>query len=110
MSGAEDDEATTAVRLVGREPEQAVIEGWLHGGTGGTLVLSGEPGVRKTALLRAAGRSAASAGYRRLEVGGLPGETEVSYAAFDRLLLPLRPQLAGLPPVHRGIPRVRDAG
>ena len=110
MSGAEDDEATAAVRLVGREPEQAVIEGWLHGGTGGTLVLSGEPGVGTRPCCARRGRSAASAGYRRLEVGRLPGETEVSYAAFDRLLLPLRPQLGGPPPVHRGIPRVRDAG
>jgi DNA-binding CsgD family transcriptional regulator len=101
MAGGEDDERTTTVGLVGRDADLAVIGRWLHGGTGGTLVLSGEAGVGKTALLRAAGRSAASAGHRRLEVGGLPPEIEVSYAALDRLLQPLRPLFASSPPVHR---------
>ncbi len=101
MDDPEDEEGATAVRLVGRDRDMAVIGRWLHDGTGGGLVLSGEAGVGKTALLRAAGRSAATAGYRGLGAGGLPPETEVSYAALDRLLHPLRPQLAGLPVAHR---------
>ena len=70
------------------------------GGTAGLIV--GEPGIGKTALLRAvAADVAAERDGRVLWVRGLESETVLPYAAAADLLTPLRPRFATLPATQR---------
>lgn len=99
-----------AGELVGRAGELARIGAVVRGardGTGGALLVRGEPGIGKTALLRAA--ADAAAGCQVLQVTGYDAEHAFSYAALDRLLRPLRGLLDELPAHHCGaLRRVLD--
>ncbi|HEY0935375.1 MAG TPA: ATP-binding protein [Trebonia sp.] len=77
--------------LVGRDQDLAVIGAFLAKlpARGAALLLSGEPGVGKTALLDAAEETATLAGLRVLRSAGAEQE-DVSFAALNQLLLPLR--------------------
>src|SRR4051794_38134750 len=57
-------------------------------GRSGVLVVTGEPGIGKTALLRAAAREA-PAGLRVLEATGGESESELPFAGLDELLRPV---------------------
>jgi len=84
--------------VYGRDAELAVIErllGRARGGTSGALVLLGEPGAGKSALLAAAARRAA--GFRVLRAGGVESECELAFAALHQLLLPVAGRLDRLP-------------
>ncbi|MEV4249842.1 AAA family ATPase [Streptosporangium canum] len=74
--------------LVGREAELrdllALLDGVKQGG--GALVLSGAPGVGKSALLEAATAEAQARGARVLTVTGVPAEGHVPYEGLRRLL------------------------
>ncbi len=64
-------------------------------GRGGGLVLHGEPGIGKSALLEyAAGRAA---GMRVLRTAGVEPESDLGYATLHRLLLPVLGSLDRLP-------------
>src|SRR5215213_6633502 len=82
--------------LLGREDECARLDGLLE--RGGVLVLRGEPGVGKSALLEhAAGR----AGDRRiLRATGVESESELAYAGLHALLHPVLGLLDRLPAPH----------
>jgi AAA ATPase domain len=84
--------------LFGRDADLAFIEStrqaFVRGG--GALVLTGEPGIGKTALLRTATRSALSAGMRVLSAAGVEFEEDVAYAGLNQLLLPLQSELEQL--------------
>ncbi|MDG4824031.1 helix-turn-helix transcriptional regulator [Asanoa sp. WMMD1127] len=85
--------------LRGRARELAAIGQLLRraaDGAGGALVLEGDPGSGRSALLAHAVRQAP--GFDRIPVLGLPGETDLPYAALHRLPVP--------PPVRR--PRTAD--
>jgi DNA-binding CsgD family transcriptional regulator/tetratricopeptide (TPR) repeat protein len=72
--------------LVGRKRERAVLDRVLEaaeGGDGGVLVLHGEPGVGKTALLQYA--IDAGEGYRVARTSGVEGEMELPFAALQQL-------------------------
>jgi AAA ATPase domain len=72
--------------LVGRKRERAVLDRLLEaaaGGDGGVLVLHGEPGVGKTALLGYA--IEAGEGYRVARTSGVEGEMELPFAALQQL-------------------------
>jgi DNA-binding CsgD family transcriptional regulator len=81
--------------LHGREPERAHLAALVdqaRAGTGAVLVLLGEPGVGKTALLR----DLATVEHRReggqvrvLRTAGVESESPLPYAALHRLLRPL---------------------
>ena len=58
------------------------------------LVIRGEPGIGKTALLRYAARQAA--GLRTCEVEGVQAEMELAFAGIHRLCAPLLDGLAAL--------------
>jgi DNA replication protein DnaC len=65
-------------RLVGRDRELASLESFLDEAVidGATLLLTGEPGVGKTALLVAAAEKASGQGVRVIRGGGVEYETD----------------------------------
>src|ERR1700685_1938087 len=84
--------------LVGRSAESARIDGLLNGvrgGTGGALMLLGEPGIGKSALLQYAERQAT--GMRQLTILGVAAEAALPYAGLNELLRPVLWGLEALP-------------
>ena len=73
---------------------------------GGALVLSGDPGMGKTALLNALAQSAAAAGTVVLRVTGAEFEGEISFAGLNQVLLPVLGDVDELGAVHRDALRV----
>src|SRR3989441_6238249 len=76
--------------LVGRRRERAALDRLLEtarGGHAGVLVVHGEPGVGKTALLEYA--LEAGQGYRVTKTTGVEAEMELPFAALQRLCSPL---------------------
>src|SRR2546430_13934502 len=85
--------------IVGRADELAQLErllGELRDGRGSTLVLRGEAGIGKTALLRALAERCGSE-VTLLRAGGVEGEAELAFAALADLLAPVTPELMELP-------------
>jgi DNA-binding CsgD family transcriptional regulator len=84
--------------LLGREAEQRVVDDLLRGARGGrsaVLVLHGEPGIGKTALL---GYAAGSAGDMTvLRCAGVEAEHEFPFAGLHQLLRPCLGWLDRLP-------------
>ncbi|MFD7756042.1 AAA family ATPase [Streptomyces sp. NPDC059757] len=74
--------------LVGREAEMELFGAFLASvpRMGGTLVVLGEPGVGKTALLAAVAQEAESAGMRVLQATGVQYRAQTSYGALRQLL------------------------
>jgi hypothetical protein len=89
--------------LFGREAEIRDIVAALDGiaGRGYALAIVGDPGVGKTALLRAAADQAGSRGLTVLSVRGTQEEAHLRFAALHRLLGPVLDRADGLPPRHR---------
>jgi DNA-binding CsgD family transcriptional regulator len=89
--------------LLGRGREVDRIDSALAGarlGRSSALVVRGEPGIGKTALLRYA---AAEAGeMRMLSARGVEFEADVPFAGLHQLLLPALPALDRLPPANAG--------
>jgi DNA-binding CsgD family transcriptional regulator len=84
--------------LVGRDEELDALRGFLHqvDAGGGALMVSGEPGVGKSALLDAAATHAYDLGLNVVRAAGAEFEVEVSFATLNQLLGPflgLMPQL-----------------
>ncbi|WP_217548475.1 AAA family ATPase [Streptomyces sp. GbtcB6] len=97
---AEAADAQLADRLVGRTAELALVDE-LFGpaaAEGVALMLTGEAGVGKSALLDAAARRAAEAGFRVLRVVGSQFDEGVSFSALNQMLQPLADGIPGLPP------------
>ena len=67
---------------------------------GATLVLRGEPGVGKTALLNAASGMAAKVGMRVLRAGGVEFEASMPFSTLHQTLDPLQPEFAQLGRTH----------
>ncbi|MFD4637694.1 AAA family ATPase [Lentzea sp. NPDC058436] len=89
-------DALTAPPLLGRDDEISCLSGMLAAareGRGGALVLRGEAGMGKSALLDHVRESAS--GFRVLEASGSEFETELPYAALHQLCLPLLGSLTG---------------
>ncbi|MFG1945459.1 AAA family ATPase [Nonomuraea sp. NPDC048826] len=89
------------MELHGRERERAAIEALLAragDGRGGGMVLHGEPGIGKTALLGHAAGRAAAAGLLVLRTAGAEPESALPYATLHRLLQPVLDRVAALPP------------
>jgi len=88
--------------LIGRTEETAKLNALLdqvREGMSGAVVLRGEPGIGKSALLDATVESAQDLSVIRLE--GIESEMQLGYAALHRLLLPYLPRLNQLPEPQR---------
>ncbi|MCZ1005478.1 ATP-binding protein [Streptomyces lydicus] len=74
--------------LVGREAEMELLGAFLAGvpRLGGSLVVLGEPGVGKTALLAAVAGQAGAAGMQVLHATGVQYRAQTSYGALRQLL------------------------
>src|SRR5580700_3169548 len=84
--------------LHGRRSEREALERLLaavRGGQSGVLVVCGEAGVGKTALLESAIRSAS--GFRVLRAVGVESEMELAFAALQQLCAPMIDRLDRLP-------------
>ncbi|MFD0575935.1 AAA family ATPase [Dactylosporangium darangshiense] len=87
--------------LVGRSAELQLIDSLLDRLGGAGVLLRGEPGVGRTALLDAAAARAADRGLRVLRASGAPFETGIGFSALHQLLDPLREQVDRLAGEHR---------
>lgn len=86
--------------LVGRDAERARVAGLLdeaREGRTGVLVLRGEPGVGKSALLADAIDGAAAAGLTVLAGGGVESEAHLPYAGLHQVVRPILDGLDRLP-------------
>ncbi|MEV6889475.1 AAA family ATPase [Kribbella sp. NPDC051137] len=84
--------------LYGRQAEQAAIASLImqtRAGHGGSMILSGDPGVGKSALLDVATEGAH--GLTVLRTSGLQSEAELPFAALHQLLRPLLCRVSDLP-------------
>ena len=84
--------------LVGRIPESSALDSLLasvRGGLSGTLVVRGDPGIGKTALLDYAVDRAPD--FLVVRFAGLDAERHLGYAALHRLLIPVLHQIERLP-------------
>jgi DNA-binding CsgD family transcriptional regulator len=93
---------TTAKSLLGRQRERAALSQLLfdvRSGRGRALVLRGEPGIGKTALLDDLCARADDVVLAR--VAGVESEMELAFAALQQLCAPMLDQLAGLPDPQR---------
>src|SRR5205814_8665218 len=69
---------------------------------GGAVVVRGEAGIGKSALLSEAGRLAAAQGLRVLTTTGGQSEAEIAFAGLYQLLRPVLDQVDRLPQPQRG--------
>ena len=102
--------ACRATELTGRDAERRVLDrlvGAVRAGESRALVVHGEPGVGKTALLDYLGGSAP--GCRIERAAGVQSEMELAFAGLHQLCAPMLDRLeavrvpprCGLPVQHR---------
>lgn len=93
--------------LVGRDAELAALRQLVREAPrrGGALVLRGDPGVGKSALLTLAAREAQEAGRLVVRTSGVEAEAQVPFSGLHRLLRPLLDGLEALPAEQRGMLR-----
>ncbi len=88
-------------RLLGRESECAAIDSMLEdarAGIGGALVVRGEPGIGKSALLDYARQRAAPMAV--LTAAGVEAESDLAFAGLHELLRPVLGYLGELPDIQ----------
>ena len=94
--------ATRGPGFVGRTTERDVLDGLLarvRGGESEVLVIRGEAGIGKTALLRYAARQAS--GFRVAQLTGVEAEMELPFAGIHQLCAPMLDRLDALPAPQR---------
>lgn len=69
--------------------------------TGSALLLTGEPGIGKTALLEVARDRARDRGISVIEMAGIPAEVHLPFAALELALRPLMKRVKHLPPLQQ---------
>ncbi|MFF2328627.1 MULTISPECIES: ATP-binding protein [unclassified Streptomyces] len=95
-------------RLFGRDEDLRFVLSFFDDSAvlGGALLLSGDAGVGKTALLDSVALASARRGGRVLRAAGAQFEVDVSYSGLNQLLIPLLDALDELDPAHRDALRV----
>jgi DNA-binding CsgD family transcriptional regulator len=102
MSGAPSPVLSPGRQLLGRERERVALDRLLEaarGGHGGVLVVHGEAGVGKTALLEYAGEPGRE--FRVVQTVGVEGEMELPFAALQQLCSPILDRSERLPDPQR---------
>jgi DNA-binding CsgD family transcriptional regulator len=89
--------------LIGRTDELARLGALLDAvpAGGSSLLVRGDAGIGKSALVAAAAADAAARGWRVLRVEGAQGEALLPLAALHRLLLPVLGEVGALPAGER---------
>src|SRR5262245_19992521 len=98
---------TRGVGFIGRAAERRGLDDVLErarDGQSSALVLRGEPGIGKSALLRYAARQAS--GLRVAQVEGIQAEIELPFSGIHRLCSPLFDRLPDLAEPQRNALRV----
>ena len=93
--------------FLGRSEERDVLDRLLEtarGGQSAVLVIRGEAGIGKTALVRYAARRAA--GFRVAQIAGVEAEMELPFAGLHRLCAPMLAQLDALPDPQQNALRI----
>lgn len=93
--------------LLGRDDELRTVKSLVTGarnGSSGALLILGDPGIGKTALLD--GATADQSGVQLIRCDGFEAEAALPYAGLQRLALPLLSDLDALPPRQRQALRV----
>jgi DNA-binding CsgD family transcriptional regulator len=93
--------------FLGRSGERDVLDGLLEtarGGQSAVLLIRGEAGIGKTALVRYAARRAA--GFRVAQIAGVEAEMELPFAGLHRLCAPMLARLDALPDPQQDALRV----
>ena len=88
--------------FLGRTSEREVLDHILanvRGGQSAVLVIRGEAGIGKTALLRYAARQAA--GFRVAQIAGVEAEMELPFAGMHQLCAPMFASIDALPEPQR---------
>ena len=90
--------------LYGRDAEVAILDQFVNRipDRGGALVLCGDPGIGKTALLSVASAAASSQGMSVLRAAGTQSEAGLAFAGLEQLLRPVLEGLDRLPDPQRG--------
>jgi DNA-binding CsgD family transcriptional regulator len=94
------DRAQARDPFLGRERELAELDSMLKeaaAGRGSALLLRGEPGIGKTALLAQAQRTAAALDIQALACSGVRAEAHLPFAGLHQLLWPVMPAAHALP-------------
>src|SRR6516165_582772 len=93
----------TASVLIGRQREVQVLTDLLGNASaaGRSVVLIGDPGIGKSALLGAAMEQARGSGFRVLAATGVQSEAQLPFAGLHQLLRPVLVSADRLPPAHR---------
>jgi DNA-binding CsgD family transcriptional regulator len=94
--------ATRGPGFVGRTSERDVLDGLLakvRGGESDVLVIRGEAGIGKTALLRYTARQAS--GFRVAQLTGVEAEMELPFAGIHQLCATMLDRLDALPAPQR---------
>ncbi|MFD0855527.1 AAA family ATPase [Actinomadura adrarensis] len=91
------------IGLVGRDREPAELAMFLDKAAtdGAAVLLTGEPGVGKTALLDATAELAVAKGARVVRGSGVEYETDISFAGLHQLVASMSHELGRLPPSLR---------
>ena len=91
--------------FVGRERELALINDLFEhvAARGRSLLVRGEAGIGKSALLGEAKRRAEDLGMQVLSTSGAPFETQMPFAGLHRLMRPLLRELGALPERQRDV-------
>ncbi|HEY3946637.1 MAG TPA: ATP-binding protein, partial [Solirubrobacteraceae bacterium] len=89
--------------LIGRNDEITRIDAVLDRvrDRGGALLICGEPGIGKSALLDRARGRASALGARTLATVGVESESELAFAGLHQLLAPIGSRIKGLPDPQR---------
>ncbi|MFJ5035794.1 ATP-binding protein [Streptomyces sp. NPDC088560] len=108
MSDLDSTTYPASTRLVGRDADLTFIDSFFGNSEvqGAALLLSGEAGVGKTAVLDAVATGAAHNGVRILRAAGVQFEADISYAGLNQLLVPLFDDFDILDTVHSEALRV----
>jgi len=103
----------TTSDLIGRGAETKIIDSLVDHvkERGGSLIVRGEPGIGKSALLGHARQRALDLGAQTFATVGVESEAELAFAGVHQLLLPIRALIPSLPaPQRRALEAVFGIG